>query len=124
MKSIASAAIVRTVLAVLATSFLIVATARGATSGSISGAVSDKSGAVVAGAMLKLVNTARQTTYQTISDKQGFYSFPNLPVGHYDLTTTASSGYSSRRANSAKPFRMVFGDMPITLLTTPTPPHP
>ena len=101
VKSIASAAIVRTVLAVLATSFLLVATTRGATSGSLSGAVADKSGAVVAGAMLKLVSTARQTTYQTISDKQGFYSFPNLPVGHYDLTTAATGFNPQRKSDLA-----------------------
>lgn len=90
VKSIASAAVVKTVLAVLATSFLILATAQGATGGSISGAVADKSGAVISGAMLKLVNPAQQITYQAISDKQGYYSFPNLPVGHYNLSTTAT----------------------------------
>jgi hypothetical protein len=56
----------------------------------------DKSGAVVAGATLKLVNTAQQTTYQAVSDKQGLYSFPNLPVGQYDLITTAN-GFSPQR---------------------------
>ena len=62
----------------------------GATGGSISGTVADKSGAVVPGAILKLVSTARQTTYQAVSNKQGLYTFPNLPVGHYDLTVTAT----------------------------------
>jgi len=70
-----------------------------ATGGSISGTVADKSGAVVAGAMLKLVNVAQQTTYQAISDKQGHYSFPNLPVGHYDLTTTATGFNPQRKAD-------------------------
>ena len=68
-----------------------------AVGGSISGTVADKSGAVVEGAILKLVNTAQQTIYQTISDKQGLYSFPNLPVGHYDLTTTATGFTPSAR---------------------------
>ena len=62
----------------------------GATGGSISGTVADKSGAVVPGAILKLVSTARQTTYQTVANRQGLYTFPNLPVGHYDLTVTAT----------------------------------
>jgi Carboxypeptidase regulatory-like domain len=70
-----------------------------AVSGSITGTVADKSGAVVAGATLKLVNTAQQTTYQAISDKQGLYSFPNLPVGHYDLTTTATGFNPQRKAD-------------------------
>ena len=70
-----------------------------ATGGSVSGTVADKSGAVVAGAILKLVNIAQQTTYQAISDKQGLYSFPNLPVGHYDLTTAATGFNPQRKAD-------------------------
>jgi hypothetical protein len=70
-----------------------------AVGGSISGTVADKSGAVVAGAVLKLVNTAQQTTYQAISDKQGLYSFPNLPVGHYNLITTATGFNPQRKAD-------------------------
>ena len=70
-----------------------------AVGGSISGVVVDKSGAVVAGAILKLVNTAQQTTYQAISDKQGLYSFPNLPVGHFDLTATATGFNPQRKAD-------------------------
>jgi hypothetical protein len=51
------------------------------------------------GASLKLVNIAQQTTYQAISDKQGFYTFPNLPVGHYDLIITASGFNTQRKAD-------------------------
>jgi hypothetical protein len=69
---------------------------RAATGGSISGAITDKSGAVVSAAILKLVNTAQQTAYQAVSDKQGLYVFPNLSVGHYDLTI-AATGFSSQR---------------------------
>jgi hypothetical protein len=73
--------------------------ASAAVGGSISGIVADRSGAVVAGAMLKLVNTAQQTTYLAISDKQGLYFFPNLSVGHYDLTTTAIGFNPQRKAD-------------------------
>jgi hypothetical protein len=69
-----------------------------AVGGSISGTITDKSGAVIAVARLKLVNTGQQTTYRAISDKQGLYSFSNLPVGHYDLTATAT-GFTSQRKN-------------------------
>ena len=69
---------------------------RGATGGSISGTVVDPSGAVVVGAALKLVNTAQQTTYRVVSDKQGLYSFPNLLVGRYDLTIS-EAGFSTQR---------------------------
>ena len=70
-----------------------------ATGGSISGTVLDPSGAVVAGTTLKLVNTAQQTIYQAVSDKQGLYSFPNLPVGHYDLTISAPGFSTQRKTN-------------------------
>ena len=72
---------------------------RAATGGSISGTVADPSGAVVAGAALKLVNTAQQTIYQVVSDRQGLYSFPNLPVGHYDLTISAAGFSTQRKTN-------------------------
>ena len=88
------------VLVTLALAFgLSVMPAAAAVGGSISGTVTDRSGAVVAGGILKLVNTAQQTTYQAISDKQGLYSFPDLPVGHYDLTTTATGFNPQRKAD-------------------------
>ena len=71
----------------------------GATGGSISGTVTDPTGAVVAGAALELVNTAQQTIYQVVSDRQGLYSFPNLPVGGYDLTISAPGFTKQRKTN-------------------------
>ncbi|MDW5264682.1 MULTISPECIES: carboxypeptidase regulatory-like domain-containing protein [Acidobacteriaceae] len=70
-----------------------------ATGGSISGAIADQSGAVIQGATLKLINLAQRTIYQGISDKQGLYSFPDLPVGRYDLTIEASGFAPQRKAN-------------------------
>jgi Carboxypeptidase regulatory-like domain len=70
-----------------------------ATGGGISGTVLDPSGAAVTGATLQLVNSAQQTTYDAISDKQGLYSFPNLPVSHYDLTISAPGFSTQRKTN-------------------------
>jgi hypothetical protein len=72
---------------------------RAATGGSISGTVSDPSGAVIPEAALKLINTAQQTTYQAVSNREGLYSFPNLPVGHYDLTIEAPGFITQRKTN-------------------------
>jgi Carboxypeptidase regulatory-like domain len=96
-----SSFVVRTFLSSLTLAFLfsISALLLAATGGSISGAITDQSGATVIGAALKLVNTAQQTTYQAVSDKQGFYSFPNLPVGHYDLIISAIGFNTQRRAD-------------------------
>jgi hypothetical protein len=99
LKSISSTTAARTALATISIIFLSFSTAWAAVGGSISGTVTDKNGAVVAGAALKLVNTAQQTIYQAISDKLGLYTFPNLPVSHYDLTTTATGFNPQRKAD-------------------------
>jgi hypothetical protein len=49
--------------------------------------------------MLKLVSIAQKTTYQTVSDRQGLYTFPNLPVGRYDLTVEANGFTLQRKIN-------------------------
>ena len=70
-----------------------------ATGGSISGEITDPSGALIPGASLRLVNTAQQTVYRAVSDRKGLYSFPNLPVGHYRLTVTAPGFHSQERSD-------------------------
>jgi hypothetical protein len=75
----------------LAVVFLLVAVLplRAAVGGSVAGMVMDSTGAVVQGATLSLANTAQQAVYQTASDSKGSYSFPDLPVGRYNLTISA-----------------------------------
>jgi hypothetical protein len=70
-----------------------------ATGGSVSGVVADPTGAVVPGAQLTLVNIAQGATYQSASDQRGVYSFPNLPVGHYDLIVGAAGFKPQRQTN-------------------------
>ena len=69
--------------------------------GSISGIVKDPSGAVVPGAKIELANVALKTTFHAIADAQGFYSFPALPVGSYDLTITAAGFETQNKSNIA-----------------------
>jgi hypothetical protein len=92
--------LVRRVLASISFLFCLTLTVTlsAATGGSISGTVTDPSGAVVRRAVLKLVNTAQQTTYKAVTNAQGLYSLPNLPVGRYDLTISADGS-----PRSAKP---------------------
>jgi len=100
-KSIRFAPDAKTRLSLLVIAFLFFAVVclHAAVGGSIFGTVADQGGAVVPGATLRLVNTALRTTYHVVSDRQGLYSFPNLPVGHYDLTIEAN-GFTPQRKQS------------------------
>lgn len=66
-----------------------------AAGGSITGTVTDATGAVIPSAKLRLVNQEQQTVYRAVSNAQGVYSFLNLPVGQYDLTVTVS-GFATK----------------------------
>jgi hypothetical protein len=70
-----------------------------AANGSVSGTLKDPSGAFVQGAKIKLMNTALRATYKTTSNGQGFYSFPLLPVGHYNLTIEADGFKTQTKTN-------------------------
>jgi len=67
--------------------------------GSLTGTVTDPSGAVVPGATVTLVNTALNTRFQTNSNAQGSYSFPALAVGHYDVTFEATGFKPQKKTN-------------------------
>jgi hypothetical protein len=69
--------------------------------GSLSGTVRDPSGAGIPRSQLTLVNTGLKTEYKTTADAQGFYSFPVLPVGHYDLTIEAPGFKPQKKTNIA-----------------------
>jgi Carboxypeptidase regulatory-like domain len=72
-----------------------------AANGSVSGTLKDPSGAVVPGASIRLVNTALKSELRALSDGQGFYSFPSVPVGHYDLLIEAAGFKTQRKTNLA-----------------------
>jgi Carboxypeptidase regulatory-like domain/TonB dependent receptor len=67
--------------------------------GSLSGTLTDPSGAVVPGAQVTLTNSALKTQFKTVSNGQGFYSFPTIPVGHYDLFIAAAGFKTEKKTN-------------------------
>ncbi|HXY52930.1 MAG TPA: carboxypeptidase regulatory-like domain-containing protein [Terriglobales bacterium] len=75
--------------------------------GSISGVVTDPTGAVVPGATVMASNTQTGVSTTLTSDAKGFYNFTALPVGTYDITVsqTGFKTYSAHgvvvNANSA-----------------------
>jgi hypothetical protein len=56
-----------------------------AVTGGISGVVTDPTGAVIAGATVTATNAAQGLQMKSTTDTQGFYNFPRLAVGSYDI---------------------------------------
>ena len=61
----------------------------------LEGIITDPSGAVIPGTRLELRNPATGQVRQTKTDQQGFYIFPLMPVGTYDLQA-AAPGFATR----------------------------
>lgn len=51
----------------------------------VSGVVADKTGAVIPGVTVRIVNLDTNQTLETVSNDAGFYSFPTLIIGRYKL---------------------------------------
>ena len=64
--------------------------------GTLSGILTDPSGAIIPHASVTVVNRSLKSEFKATSDAKGFYSFPALPVGHYDLTIEAP-GFQARQ---------------------------
>jgi hypothetical protein len=60
----------------------------------VSGRVADPSGATVPEAQIKLTDTDTGVAYNSVSDGQGAYNFPSLPIGPYRLEVT-KDGFQS-----------------------------
>jgi hypothetical protein len=65
--------------------FLLSSIAKASTAGSISGAVNDPTGRVVANAVVNVREVNTGLSYQARTDGKGYYSLPVLPVGRYEL---------------------------------------
>ncbi len=62
--------------------------------GTVTGQVTDQSGAAVPGAAIKLVETATGAAFSSVSNDAGRYDFPTVPPGKYDITFS-KTGFSS-----------------------------
>ncbi len=78
---------------------IVSAPARAAAGGSISGLITDSSGASVPHARLTLVNISLKTEFKSFSDPKGFYSFPALPIGQYNLRAESAGFGTQEKAN-------------------------
>ncbi len=80
-----------TLLFILITGAVAHAQVTGAT---VSGTITDPSGAVVAGAAVSATNTATAVTREVNTDSAGLYNIPNLVPGVYDIKISAT-GFST-----------------------------
>jgi hypothetical protein len=69
--------------------------------GTIAGTVKDPSGAVVRNAVVKAMNIQTGVQQQVSTNEVGFYSFPSLPVGRYDISIKKAGFRLYRRTGIA-----------------------
>lgn len=62
--------------------------------GSIAGVITDPAGKVIQGASIVARNTATATTYSTVSSSAGYYVFPSVRPGTYEVKIT-SAGFKT-----------------------------
>ncbi len=73
-------------------------------SSSLSGVVTDPSGAVVPGATVEITNPVSEYTRTTKTDSQGNFSFPNVPINPYHVTVNLA-GFAPYVQGRRRPFR-------------------
>src|SRR5579863_1741185 len=66
--------------------------------GGINGVVTDQTGAVVSGCVVKATNVATGLAYNTTTTTAGEFSFNDLPLGDYNVAAT-QSGFSTVTVN-------------------------
>src|SRR5918992_2056733 len=64
--------------------------------GEIQGTIVDQSGAVLPGVTVSIVNTATGATREVVSDADGLFTVPGLPVGPYEVTASLQ-GFATQR---------------------------
>ena len=69
--------------------------------GSVSGTVTDTTGAAVANATVRIINSATQETHTASSNASGAYMFPIVPAGSYTLEAE-SSGFKTEQRQGVK----------------------
>jgi len=91
---------VLSVMAILVIASLFSSEANAQVSGAtLSGTVSDPSGAVIAGAQVAITNKATGVSRTVPTDAAGFYSAPNLLPGPYEATVTAKGFSTTKQEN-------------------------
>jgi Carboxypeptidase regulatory-like domain len=79
----------------------------------ISGTVADSSGAALVGAKIEVKNLGTGITQSAITDSQGRYNVPDLPVGEYEIRASATGFQTVVRTG----ITLTVGSQPVADLT-------
>ncbi len=96
----------------------------------INGTVTDPSGASVANAKVTATDQDRGTVWPTTTNSSGFYNFPRLPIGNYQVKVE-SKGFQTQQQNGITlqlnqqariDFQLKVGEMSETVTVSEAPP--
>src|SRR5215472_16319214 len=87
------------------------------TSGTISGRVVDSTGAIVAGAEVRVINQVDRNTRTFTTTASGDFLFPNLEPGTYTVTTKAAGfkQYEKKDLQLSASDRLALGDLKLEI---------
>lgn len=86
--------------------------------GTISGVVTDPSGAVIPDAQVQIVARNTQVARTVVTNNAGFYTVPNLDAGSYDLTFSAKGFETVKATELVTAGAEIQLNMPMTIGTT------
>jgi hypothetical protein len=123
--------VMQLVLPLFAVLLLLCGSALGSVTASIAGTVTDASGAAIVGAAVTATNLETGIVQTLHTNQQGYYTFPSLALGHYDISVQ-QSGFAPFRetgvllnVNSAETVDVVLkvGDVKEAVTVTSTAAH-
>ncbi len=88
--------------------------------GSLSGQVTDPSSAAVSGATVTVSSTSIGISRQSTTDTSGYYSFPSLPIGKYDVSVNQAGFENATATVNIDPSEKGRFDVRLTVGATST----
>jgi hypothetical protein len=83
--------------------------------GGINGVVTDNSGAVIPGASVEVTSESTNVTFKTVTSSAGEYAFPELTLGKYDVSVSAT-GFKTGKVTGVTVSAGVIFTQPVKLV--------
>ena len=88
--------------------------------GSLTGLVTDPTSAAIAGAKVTLISQSTQVSRQTVTDTSGYYNFPSVPIGKYEVSVDQSGFKRATSQVNIDPSEKARLDVKLTVGETST----